>query len=81
MSHGGEPSIAARVAELPFDATRKRMTTLHPATDGEEGCVAYTKGAPESVLPRCARVAPAPILLPGNDGHRVECHLHEPSDA
>jgi P-type Ca2+ transporter type 2C len=50
---------APRLAELPFDATRKRMTTLHPRPDGAAGCVAYTKGAPESVLPRCVRVATA----------------------
>jgi Ca2+-transporting ATPase len=39
-----------RVQEQPFDSDRKRMTTFH-----KEGAsfVAYTKGAPESVLPRC----------------------------
>jgi Ca2+-transporting ATPase len=40
-----------RVAELPFDSERKRMTTVH-ARGG--GLVAYTKGAPETVLPLCA---------------------------
>jgi len=39
-----------RIDELPFDSERKRMTTLHPDTGG---FVAYTKGAPESLLPRC----------------------------
>jgi Ca2+-transporting ATPase len=43
-----------RVFELPFDAERKRMTTFH---EGPDGIVAYTKGAPESVLPLCASVA------------------------
>jgi Ca2+-transporting ATPase len=43
-----------RVHELPFDASRKRMTTFHRVADAY---VAYTKGAPEAVLPRC--VAPA----------------------
>lgn len=45
-----------RVQEQPFDSGRKRMTTFHrlPEGDGESaGYVAYTKGAPESVLPRC----------------------------
>ncbi|MGD9828476.1 MAG: cation-translocating P-type ATPase [Hyphomicrobiaceae bacterium] len=41
-----------RIGEHTFDAERKRMTTLH--RDGG-GIVAYTKGAPESVLPLCAR--------------------------
>jgi len=39
-----------REHELPFDASRKRMTTFHRTSDG---LVAYTKGAPESVLPQC----------------------------
>ena len=43
---------APRCRELPFDSERKRMTTLHRAP--RHGYVAYTKGAPESVLPRCA---------------------------
>ncbi|MGC3963516.1 MAG: cation-translocating P-type ATPase [Rhodocyclaceae bacterium] len=41
---------APRIFELPFDSERKRMTTFHR---GASGIVAYTKGAPESVLPRC----------------------------
>jgi Ca2+-transporting ATPase len=41
---------AERVLEFPFDAERKRMTTFHRTPDG---LVAYTKGAPESVVARC----------------------------
>jgi Ca2+-transporting ATPase len=41
-----------RVAEVTFDSTRKRMSTLH-RDDG--GCVIFTKGAPESVLPICTQ--------------------------
>jgi Ca2+-transporting ATPase len=40
-----------RVAEVPFDAERQRMTTVH-RTDG--GFVAFTKGSPERVAERCA---------------------------
>ncbi len=42
--------IAVRVLEFPFDSERKRMTTVH---DTAEGLVAYTKGAPESVVTQC----------------------------
>ena len=43
-----------RVQEQPFDAERKRMTTFHQGGEGESaGYVAYTKGAPESVLSCC----------------------------
>jgi Ca2+-transporting ATPase len=39
-----------RVAELPFDSERKRMTTVHR---DEDGWVVFVKGAPESILPLC----------------------------
>ena len=42
-----------RVAELPFDPSLQRMTTVHVARrDGH--WLAVTKGSPEAVLPRCA---------------------------
>jgi Ca2+-transporting ATPase len=44
---------APRIAELPFDSERKRMTTLHRRGSG---IVAYTKGAPESVLACCTTI-------------------------
>ena len=39
-----------RLAEIPFDAERKRMTTVHRAGPA---FIAYTKGAPEGVLALC----------------------------
>ncbi len=39
-----------RVEEITFDAQHKRMTTVHSFASG---LVAYTNGAPESVLPLC----------------------------
>ncbi|HET8996037.1 MAG TPA: cation-translocating P-type ATPase [Acetobacteraceae bacterium] len=44
---------APRVFDVPFDSERKRMTTLHSAPDG---LIAYVKGAPETVLPRCRSI-------------------------
>jgi sodium/potassium-transporting ATPase subunit alpha len=41
-----------RMGELAFDADRKRMSTLHWS---EGRLVAFTKGAPESVLALCTR--------------------------
>jgi Ca2+-transporting ATPase len=40
-----------RVAELPFDSDRKCMTTAHRT---ERGFLAFTKGAPEKLIERCA---------------------------
>lgn len=42
-----------RLFEQPFDSGRKRMTTVH-RIGGEN--IAYTKGAVEELLERCARV-------------------------
>ncbi len=42
-----------RMGELAFDADRKRMSTLHWS---EGRLVAFTKGAPESVLPLCSEI-------------------------
>ena len=49
-----------RVDELPFDADRKRMSTLH---EGGAERVLYCKGALEQVLPLCTHV-----MLPGPAG-------------
>lgn len=42
-----------RVHEIPFDARRKRMTTIHRETDHE---IAFTKGAPREVLALCSYI-------------------------
>lgn len=42
-----------RVAEAPFDSIRKLMTTIHK---GEGEYIQYTKGAPDEILKRCARI-------------------------
>ena len=36
-----------RIRELPFDSSRKRMSTIH---QGKEDRISYTKGAPKEVL-------------------------------
>lgn len=57
-----------RVAVIPFDARRRRMTTVYSSRRGEH-MVLHTKGAPEVVLDRCTRAL-------GPDGPR---DLSEPS--
>ena len=60
--------VYPRVAEIPFDAVRKRMTTIHAnRTTGHEGrevvvhaadapYIAYVKGAPDVILDLCTRI-------------------------
>ena len=45
--------VAPRIAEVPFTSERKRMTTVH---DTPQGVVAYSKGAPETILDSCIRI-------------------------
>ncbi|MFQ6000181.1 MAG: cation-translocating P-type ATPase [Anaerolineae bacterium] len=47
--------VQPRLAEIPFEAERKRMTTIHPDPT-TKGYVAYIKGAPAVVLQLCDRV-------------------------
>jgi len=57
-----EKARLPRVAEVPFDSARKRMTTLHG--DPEGGFLSVTKGAPESVLALCAHEVRTGARLP-----------------
>ena len=54
MEHGlaHRPPLR-RMGELAFDADRKRMSTLHWS---EGQLIAFTKGAPESVVPLCTHI-------------------------
>ncbi|HLG10060.1 MAG TPA: cation-transporting P-type ATPase, partial [Gaiellaceae bacterium] len=49
LRHAHEVARRPRVAEIPFDSTRKEMTTVH-LVGGRR--VAYVKGAAEVVVPR-----------------------------
>ncbi len=61
VGRAGElPTQPPRVAEIPFDAQRRRMLTVHETPDDDAAhdrsspYVAYAKGAPEALLPRCS---------------------------
>jgi len=68
-----------RVAEVPFDSDRKRMTTIHrqDGREGEQGdgsdYVAYVKGAPDVMLPLCKAILEEGTPVPLTDGRR--CHI------
>jgi calcium-translocating P-type ATPase len=50
-----------KLDELPFDSDRRRMSTLHATA---EGCVLFTKGALEAVLPLCTGLRVQGRVLP-----------------
>jgi Ca2+-transporting ATPase len=57
--------VLPRVGEIPFDAERKRMTTIHQVTDlaglDHSPYIAFAKGAPDITLEFCDSIV-------GNDG-------------
>ncbi len=62
----GERAGQPKLNEIPFSSERKMMTTIHQR-DGH--CVAYTKGAPGTVLDHCTSCWNANQLVPFDDMH------------
>ncbi|MBI3153662.1 MAG: cation-transporting P-type ATPase [Chloroflexi bacterium] len=61
--------ILPRVHEIPFDARRKRMTTIHREVNRE---IAFVKGAPREVLQLCTRILVNGEVLPLTNQLRAE---------
>jgi P-type Ca2+ transporter type 2C len=61
--------IYPRVHEIPFDARRKRMTTIHRDLNKE---VAFVKGAPREVLQLCTHILIHDTVQPLTDEIRGE---------
>jgi len=74
LDHAQERARLPRLAELPFDSARMRMSTIHLAAGAR---LAFVKGAPERVLERTALPEPerqaalAVAEAMEVDGHRV----------
>jgi magnesium-transporting ATPase (P-type) len=58
-----------RVHEIPFDARRKRMTTIHREKDGE---LAFVKGAPREILQLCKHIQINAEIVPLDEALRRE---------
>ncbi len=58
-----------RVGEVPFDSSRKMMTTVHAIGSA---FVQYTKGAPDELLNRCVSVLTEEGVKPLTDEKRAE---------
>ncbi|MBO5486286.1 MAG: HAD-IC family P-type ATPase, partial [Eubacterium sp.] len=72
-SHGinfeTEQKITPRIFELPFDSSRKKMTTLH--NDGAQ-FLSVTKGAPEILLANASQYTEGGVLHPMTPAKRKE---------
>jgi Ca2+-transporting ATPase len=58
-----------RVAEVPFDSARKRMSTIHQDVDGR-GYVVFVKGAPDIILDLCTHALRQGDRVPIDDSIR-----------
>ena len=58
LDKSGLDAASPRVHELPFDAQRKRMSTVHHTPSGLQ---MFTKGAPESLIACCSSVWSAEV--------------------
>ena len=58
-----------RVAEAPFDSSRKMMSTVHQM---DNGFIQYTKGAPDEVLKRCTHYEEKGKILSMSEEKRSE---------
>ncbi len=67
-----EPDTWPRLAEIPFDAERKLMTTFHRH---DNKIISFTKGAPDILLQRCVNIDTAALQKQVDEmaaeGHRI----------
>ena len=67
-----KPNLKAknmRCGEAPFDSGRKMMSTVHLTANG---CVQYTKGAPDVVIGRCTSYLKDGRAIPMTEEYRAE---------
>jgi Ca2+-transporting ATPase len=71
-----KPALKAaqpRIGEVPFDSSRKMMTTVH-TVDGS--VMQYTKGAPDELLARCTTILTENGVVALTDELRAEVMKH-----
>ena len=70
MSKNVQKNLFVRVGEVPFDSSRKMMTTVHKTEDGS--LVQFTKGAPDELLKRCTKALVGGEVVDLTDAIRQE---------
>ena len=69
LSKIGLKAEMPRASELPFDSSRKMMTTFHPQ---DKAYVAYTKGAPDVVVDKCTYYLENGEYVPMTEEYRAK---------
>jgi len=70
MSKNTQKNLFVRVGEVPFDSSRKMMSTVHKTADG--ALVQFTKGAPDELLKRCTKALVGGEVVALTDAIRQE---------
>ncbi len=65
MNKNEQKEKLVRIGEVPFDSSRKMMTTVHKDENGD--LIQFTKGAPDVVLSRCTGIYDNGSVLPMNE--------------
>lgn len=60
-----------RIGLLPFDSKRRVMTSIHKTSDGR--IVAYSKGAPRELLPKCSTILAQGGTIPFKTTRHRQC--------
>ncbi len=78
-SKNHQKSLLPRIGEIPFDSSRKMMTTFHKNSEGD--ILQFTKGAPDEVLKRCSKIIKNDVEMNLSDKDRDEILLANKSMA
>ena len=70
LSKNTQKNVFVRIGEVPFDSSRKMMSTVHKTENGK--LVQFTKGAPDEILKRCTKVIVDGKVVELTDAKRKE---------
>ena len=70
LSKNTQKNVFVRIGEVPFDSSRKMMSTVHKTENGK--LVQFTKGAPDEILKRCTKAIVGGKVVELTDAKRKE---------
>ncbi len=70
LSKNTQKNVFVRIGEVPFDSSRKMMSTVHKTENGK--LVQFTKGAPDEILKRCTKAIVGGKVVDLTDTKRAE---------